>query len=239
MIERHLAKLRARHPISRAEEQVIRGLISETRKVEAGKTVIHAGEKLNASTLLLDGIMSRFKDLRSGARQITELHVAGDFADMHSFTLKRLDHNIGSLTECTVGTVPHERIRRMVEAHPRLGRIYWFGTNLDAAIHREWEVSLGLRSASQRLAAFICEMHVRLGLVGLTSGASFALDLTQAEMAECMGITNVHANRSLKLLRELGLVTLRPRHVLILDQDGLRRHADYDPGYLYLDAEPL
>lgn len=94
MIETHLLKLRKRDSISPAEEAVIGGAISEIRKVRADQLFIEQGQELKVSTLLLKGWMGRSRDLRGGERQITELHVAGDFVDLHSFTLKRLEHDI-------------------------------------------------------------------------------------------------------------------------------------------------
>src|SRR5215212_11411092 len=76
MIERHLMKLRARDAISRDEEQEIRKLMSRVVTVPPDRTVIHAGEELGESTLLLDGWMARAKVLPSGQRQLAELHVA-------------------------------------------------------------------------------------------------------------------------------------------------------------------
>ena len=98
MIERHFLRLRARHDIDSEEEAAIRSAIGEVREYQAGRTVIHAEEYIDQSTLLLDGLMCRYKDLKNGQRQIAELHVPGDFADVHSYVLKRLDHNIMTLT---------------------------------------------------------------------------------------------------------------------------------------------
>ena len=75
-------KLRARDEISSKEEQAIRAAISEEREYRSDHTFIKAGVELSVSTLLLDGLMCRYKDLRSGERQISELHVPGDFADL-------------------------------------------------------------------------------------------------------------------------------------------------------------
>jgi CRP-like cAMP-binding protein len=236
MIERHLAKLRARHSVSPAEEEAIRGLVADTRRYEPDRVIVRAGESLDFSTLLLEGLLCRHKDLRSGERQISELHVAGDFADLHSFTLKRLDHEVSTLTECAVGIVPHERLSALFAEHRRLGLIYWFSTNLDAAIHREWTVSLGRRSTPSRMAHLFCELHVRLGLVGLARDLAFALPLTQLELAECLGVTSVHVNRVLRELRERGLVDFRGGQVTIQDLPGLEQAAEFDPSYLYLDA---
>lgn len=235
MIDRHLMKLRARDEVTEQEEQAIRAAVSETRQYPADHVFIRSGQEQNVSTLVLSGVMCRYKDLRDGRRQIMELHIAGDFADLHSFTLKRLDHNVMTLTPCEVAIVPHERLQEITEQHPHLTRIYWFSTNLDAAIHREWVVSLGIRSALARLAGLFCELHIRLGLVGLTDGDSYELPLTQPELAECVGITAVHVNRTLKDLRERGLVEFRGKRVNILDLPGLRAAAEFDTGYLHLE----
>ena len=100
MITAHLKKLKLRSAISAEEEQVIRDLVSETRQVRADQVLVRTGEYLNSSLLLLDGWLVRSKDVPSGERQILEIHLAGDFADLHGYTLKRLDHDVVSLTEC-------------------------------------------------------------------------------------------------------------------------------------------
>lgn len=239
MIDKHLRKLRARDEVSAEEERVIREAAGPAREVPARTTIIRAGDLLSASTLLLDGLMCRYKDLRNGERQITELHVAGDFVDLHSFTLKRLDHNIMALSPCRIALVPHERLTRITEEHPHLARIYWFTTNLDAAIHREWELSLGRRTALSKTAHLLCELQVRLGLVDLADDVGYDLRLTQIDLAECLGLTAVHVNRTLRQLREQGLVTVNKGRVEILDPAGLRKVAEFDPAYLYLERRPL
>lgn len=238
MIEKHLMKLRVRDAISAEEEQALRDAMGEVQTIAADRTFIPAGKELTSSTLLLEGFVCRYKDLSDGQRQITELHVAGDFADLHSFTLKYLDHNIMTLTTSKVVQVPHENLKKITEAHPHLARVMWFSTNLDAAIHREWEVSLGRRSALQRAAHLFCELQVRLGLVGLSTEHEYALPITQAELAECLGLTSVHVNRVLKELRDRELVAFRSSRVTIRDLAGLQRVAEFDPAYLYLDRRP-
>jgi CRP-like cAMP-binding protein len=235
MIEAHMLKLRARDEVSAEEEQAIRGAIADVKVIPADKTVIRAGEEVNVSVLLLDGLLCRYKDLRDGSRQISELHVAGDFADLHGFTLKRLDHSVMTLTPCRIALVPHERIAAITTKHPHLGRLWWFTTNVDAAIHREWVLSLGRRSALARVAHLFCELRVRLEIVGLADPTGYNLPLTQTDLAECLGLTSVHVNRVLKQLREGGLVEFRSQRVSILDRRGLERAAEFDPAYLYLE----
>jgi CRP-like cAMP-binding protein len=230
-------KLRLRDEISAEEEAALRQAIGTPREVPADKTLIRAGQQLTESTLLLDGMMCRYKDLRNGGRQISELHVAGDFLDLHGFTLKKLDHGIMTLTPCLIVAVPHDRLKEITERHPHLTRLLWFSTNLDAAIHREWVLSLGRRTALARTAHLFCELYVRLEIVGLTDGLTFRLDLTQLELAECLGLTSVHVNRTLRALRERGLVEFRGGLVNIWDFDGLALAAEFTTDYLSLEKK--
>ncbi len=237
MIEAHLRKLRKRDEISPDEEQAIRDAVSEPRDVPADKTIIKAGVEVSSSTLLLEGMMCRYKDLQDGQRQITELHVAGDFVDLHSFTLKRLDHNVMSLTPCRIAVMSHERLQDITERFPHLTRVYWFSSNLDAAIHREWELSLGRRDAMSRIAHLFCELFVRLEIVGLTDKSSFEFPLTQNDVAECLGLTSVDVNRTLQELRKRELIELAGRRLTILDSPSLEAVAEFDPRYLYLELK--
>jgi CRP-like cAMP-binding protein len=238
MIEAHLKKLRARDDISAQEEQAVRGLVSQVVDVPQDRTVIRHDEELNQSMMLLSGWLARAKDLPSGQRQLAELHVAGDFADLHSFTLKRLDHDVISMTRCRIGLVPHERLKDLTEGFPHLARVYWLMTNIDAAIQREWTLSLGRRSAIARMAELFCELNVRLGIVGLSHDNSFDFPLTQAELGECLGLTSVHVNRTLQELRRRDLVELHNRRVTIKDLRALEQIAEFDRSYLYLDQRP-
>lgn len=239
MLTAHLKKLKLRTDISSEEERVIRGLISETRRVGPDQPVVRAGEELHHSLLLIDGWLVRAKDLASGERQVLEIHVSGDFADLHGFTLKRLDHDVVTVTDSLIGMVPHERLTEMTRDHPHLTRVYWLMTNVDAAITRELALSLGQRSAISRMAHLFCELHVRLGIIGRTNGDSFEFPLTQRELSECLGLTVVHVNRTLQELRRRQIVETENRGIRILDMKALQALAEFDPAYLQLQHRPL
>ena len=239
MISVHLKKLKRRIEISSDEERALRSVVTETRRVGPDQVLIRSGQELNVSLLLIDGWLARSKDLPGGQRQVTQLHVAGDFADLHSFTLKCLDHDVMTLSDCIIGVAPHERIKDVTERFPKIARYYWFSTNVDAAITRELALSLGQRSAISRMAHLFCELHVRLDAVGHARDDGFDFPLTQRELSECLGLTVVHVNRTIQELRRRGLVELENRQLTILDKRGLEGVAEFDPSYLYLDRAPL
>jgi len=228
-------KLRARDTLSDEEEQVLRDAVSETRTFAAGQIIVPAGKQLTDSTLLTEGIIGRYKDLASGERQIQELHVAGDFVDLHGFLLKSLDHNVAAVSACTIALVPHVGLKHITEQHPHLARMLWFSTLLDASIQRETILSIGRRSALARISHLMCEFAVRLGVVGLADRKGFDLPMTQADLADATALTPVHVNRMLRQLRDQEILTFRSGRVTIHDWDRLVHEAEFDPDYLHLE----
>jgi CRP-like cAMP-binding protein len=187
MIEKLLLKLRARDQLELPEEMALRNVISDLVDIPAKQTIWRRGAPVDRSTLLVAGIMCRYKDLRNGQRQITALHVPGDFVDLHGFTLKRLDHDLMSLSPSRIAHVPHDKLTAITRELPHLTRLLWFTTNLDAAMHREWELSLGQRTGAARAAHLFCELYERLKIVGLVEGSEFDLPINQTELGECLG----------------------------------------------------
>jgi CRP-like cAMP-binding protein len=233
-----LLKLRARDTISDEEEQVLRRSVSEIKEFPRGKVIVRAGVEVNQCTLLFEGLVCRYKDLSDGQRQVMELHLAGDFLDLHSFLLKQLEHHVGSMTPVRLALVPHEEIRKITENYPHLARMLWFSTLLDAAIHRERILSVGRRSAVSRIAHLFCELYLRLKIVGMVDGYSYRLPITQADIADASGLTSVHVNRMLKQLRDQGLMVFRNNEVVIQDWERLQQVAEFSDRYLYLEQRP-
>jgi CRP-like cAMP-binding protein len=233
-----LQKLRARDEMTAEEEQVLRDAVTEEYEIGPGRRILKAGSDLQASLLLISGFVARYRDLASGERQIQELHVAGDFVDLHGFLLKKLDHNIGSVSHCRFAIVPHDTLKRITEEYPHLSRMLWFSTLLDASIQRETIVSVGRRSACARIAHLMCELRTRLGVIGQADDQGFALPVIQADLADATGLTSVHVNRMLKLLRDDGIMTFRQNWVTIHDWDRLVEAAEFDNAYLHLEYRP-
>jgi CRP-like cAMP-binding protein len=233
-----LLKLRARDILTEEEERVLRSGVSDIQEIAAGRTIVRAGVTVSESHLLVQGIVARYKDLADGQRQIMELHVPGDFVDLHGFLLKRLEHNVGALTPVRLAFVPHDRLRRITEDHPHLARLLWFSTLMDASIHREHILSVGRRTALSRIAHLLCELYLRLEVVGLAAAGRFHLPLIQADLADVTGLTSVHVNRMLKSLRDEALLTFRGGEVTIHDWERLQQIAEFNPDYLYLERRP-
>jgi CRP-like cAMP-binding protein len=225
-------KLESRDTLSTDERQALAAVIMRTRMFRAGELMIREDQVLTESTLILEGFAARTKTLRDGKRQITSVHIGGDFVDLHAFLLKKIDHSIEALTACTVAIVPHRELERITEQHPHLTRMLWLSTVIDAAVHRTWLVAMGRRSAAAQMAHFVCEMFLRLQVIGQTQDRRFRLPLTQMELGDIMGLSSVHVNRVLQDLRGRALLQWQEQVVTILNWDKLSELAEFDPTYL-------
>lgn len=239
MIDLFIRKLRARHNVSKEEESALRSANWISRRFDRLDTMVRSGTQMTHSILLLSGFAFRCKYTADGVRQIVENNIAGDFVDLHGFLLGRLEHDIIAASRCEIATVAHSELKRITDQSPRLARMLWFQTLVDAAIHREWMLVLGKKRSRARVAQLFCEMHARLKLVGLTTGGHFPLPFNQQEMADVTGMTSVHLNRCLKELREGGLATFRAGQVEIHDMPGLVQEAQFDPTYLHTGAHNI
>jgi len=236
-IIRLICAIERRDALSQEEREVLASTISSIRAVPAGTVLVRAHQTINESTLLLEGFVARQYDQPTGQREITALHLPGDFLDLHSLTLKELDHDVVALTPARVASAPHECLRRVTETHPHLTRLLWFLTTVDAAMHRQWIAVLG-QAAAGRVAHLLCELQARLALVGLANEHEYALPLTQMDLADMTGLTSVHVNRTLRKLRESNLADVRGGQVKIPDIHALRGFAEFDPAYLYMRRQP-
>jgi CRP-like cAMP-binding protein len=223
--------------LSPAERLTLDAMIERTKDIAAGEDLVREGDKPSHSILLLSGFAARYTLVDDGRRQIMAVHVTGDFVDLHSFVLKTMDHSVGALTRCKIALVPHDFLQGITERLPHLTRLLWLDTLVDASTHREWIVGMGRRSALEQLAHFVCELYVRLEVLGLVDGGSFELPLTQTDLGDALGLSLVHINRTVRELRESGLVAWRGAQVTIKNWDKLVALAQFDPTYLHLNRE--
>lgn len=233
-----IRKLRVWDEVSREEEAVLRDMLLPPTIIEAHHDIVAEGSRRSSSTLLVDGFAARYKLVEDGGRQITAVHVPGDFVDLHSFLLHQMDHGVSALTACRVATLPHPSLASIVKHYPHLGRLLWLATLVDGSIKREWLVGMGRRTATARLAHLICGVASRLEVVGLAPKHQFLFPATQTDLGDMLGTSAVHMNRSLQELRARSLIQWKGHVVKILDWEGLTGFADFDPAYLHLRREP-
>jgi CRP-like cAMP-binding protein len=232
-------RVELRRQLSEMDKAALQQAVDRTFVVSAREEIAREGATLSSSTLLLSGFAARSHMTEAGTQQITALHIPGDFIDLHSFPLKVMDHTVVAITECTLATFPHSALEQIVASRPNLTMALWLLTTLDAAIHREWLVSMGATSSDAHMAHLFCEIFMRLRAVGLTCGNKFPFPMTQHQLAASLGISDVHVNRVLQELRGRSLIRFDGKEAVILDWPALVRLGQFDPMHLHLPGNDV
>ncbi len=220
--------------LSEAEFEDLRSLPVRVRDVARNETINLEGEHVEHCMLLVEGFVARHQETRAGMRQILSFYVPGDIPDLQTLHLSTMDHTIASITSSKIAMIPHDALHDICDRNRWIAGALWRETLIDAAIARTWLRCIGRQQAHSRIAHLLCELHERLDAVGLAEHPT-RMPITQAEFADATGLSAVQVNRTLRDLRQEGLITVQKREMIVHDLARLHRVAEFDPLYLHLD----
>ena len=229
-----LDKLVARSNLGAAEQQAILALPSQPMQIQTNHDFVRIGERVHHACFVVAGLVGRFGQNRDGGRQITAVHIPTDMVDLHSVVAPDACSALQALAVTTILKVPHGALREAAHLYPAIAEAFWRECVVDAAVLAEWVVNVGRRDAKSRLAHLLCEVACRVEGAGEKIGFAFEFPATQAHLADMTGLTPVHVNRSLRILRDENVVEVRARTVRILDWKRLIAIGDFDGRYLRL-----
>lgn len=211
-------------------------LTRHSKTFESGQDLVRQGERPEFVYIVLDGWACRYKHLSDGRRQILAYLLPGDVCDTNMFLLERMDHSIGLMCEGRVARVSREDINQTLEYRTAIHRALMWEKAVEQATAREWILNIGRRDAYEKLAHLFCELWARMRAIGRIAGdLSFALPLTQDDLADTTGLSAVHVNRTLQRMRREDLITLRQQRLTIIDPVRLAGLAGFDDSYLHFN----
>jgi CRP-like cAMP-binding protein len=225
-------KLSCYMALTTGEVAFLNSLHEPTRKVPRHREIIVAGRRYDCLFILCSGVVSRYKVLPDGKRQVLNLGLPGDFIGVPACLFDVAVNSVSSLTDVVLSAVSFEKLSGLFAQFPRLGAALFWSTACDAAMYDEHLVDLGRRSAYERLAHLILEVLIRLRAAGLADELSYTLPLTQEFMADVLGLSGPHINRMIRCLREEGLATIEDQHVVVHDLASLSALASFEEHYL-------
>ncbi|TWB96116.1 Crp/Fnr family transcriptional regulator [Bradyrhizobium macuxiense] len=227
-----LSKLARRLMLSPSDQKALLAAASPPRHVAKGDHLIEEGQKTTSLVILCSGMARSLRTLEDGSQQIVAIFVAGEALNPGELMFPRSRTAISALTPATSLPIPLEKLNQLVSERPTIARALWWETAAQAAIQQEWMVWLGRRSASVRLAHLLCEVSYRLQAGDQDAKDAFDLPLTQHELADILGLSTVHVNRTLQVLRSRNLIELSRNRLTIRDKAGLYEIAEFDIQYL-------
>lgn len=236
-LELMLRNLELRSPLSADDRQAVLALPYTLRTLEAATYTIREADPPTSCGVLVTGFAYRQKLTGDGARQIVALHIPGDALDFQNLFLDVSDHSVQMLTRGDVAFVARDDIQKLARSHSAIGHAILVKILVEASIFREWVLNVGRRDARVRMAHLLCEFAVRLEAESLTHDYAFELPMTQEQLADAVGLTPVHVNRTLKVLEAEGLITRTRRMVSFPDWKRMREVGDFNQRYLHLEPQ--
>lgn len=220
-------------PLSDDDRRAVLALPLVRRTFSRNAYLVREGEHTVHCNLLLSGFAYRHKLASHGARQIISIHIPGEFVDLQNALLEVADHNVQILSRAELAIIPRAALHDLIASRPQVGRALWIDTLIDASIFREWVVNVGRRDAKARIAHLLCELVLRLRSSGQCSEPTCDFPFTQEQIGDATGLTPVHTNRTLQVLRREGVIGLADSKLTVLDWDKLAAEGDFSELYLH------
>jgi CRP-like cAMP-binding protein len=230
-------KLATRVALGEKVRKAIASLCFDVEHVTPKRDIIPEGDPQNRQLrILLDGAAGQFSQLRDGGLQIDALYFGGDALNLAAVLLPGHCFGVQALSACTVAKIPQAVVDGLTNDFPTIARAFSGDLAANGSILAEWVTNIGRRDATARLAHLLCEIVVRLTMIGRCNGLRFELPLTQAQLGDALGLTSVHVNRVTQSLKKLGVISAAGRTVEICDWKELQNIAGFDPCYLHLES---
>ncbi|EBA11138.1 Crp/Fnr family transcriptional regulator [Roseobacter sp. CCS2] len=225
-------KLGALCLMSDEEITFMEGLQNHIVDIEKGRDFVEEGSDLRTTCVISEGWAVRYIMLEDGRRQILSYALPGDIIGLHINFRAQATYSAAALTPLKVATIDPRRMTEISQKFPVLAAGLSWCTAREFAILGDQTVRLGRLAAPERLAHFLLELWHRLDLINEVDGTWIDMPMTQSDLADTLGLSLVHTNRSLKTLRDANLVTVTRDAVRLDDVNALMNMSHFNPDHL-------
>lgn len=220
-------------PLSGPETAAINVLSRQTQLLGNEQSLYLEGDRIDRNYVVLSGWVSRHRILEDGRRQITSFALPGDFLSHNNAFVSRRGHSATAHGRAVLASVSDADIAELGQGFPRLGIAFSTLAAREQFLLEEQVIRIGRQSAFERVGHMMLEFLHRLNAAEKNKGLGYQLPITQEVLGDALGLSLVHINRTLRRLRNEGLIAMdHTRQVTILDHDRLAAIAEFSPDYL-------
>jgi CRP-like cAMP-binding protein len=221
-------------PHSDAELSLVRQLKRREHALDAGATLIHEGQTEAPLFTLLHGWAFRFKTLSDGRRQILNFLLPGDFIGVQQKMGDGAAHGVVALTDARLCVFHRDALWELHRQQPSMGfNVTWLTAHEESLVDDNL-LSIGRRTAEERVATALILLYKRAAAVTPpVPDLGIRFPVTQQHLADALGLSLTHTNKTLRKLQRRGLYLIEDGHLRLLDVKALSRLAD-----LYGDGKP-
>lgn len=203
------------------------------KKTFAKGKIIYEQDNINKDCFIVThGWAYRYTDLYDGSRQVISYYLPGDIINPFASAIPKSNYSVAAITNLRVSICKPEYLMELFATQPKLGLLYTALLSCGDASMAEQIVRIGRRSAYQRVTHLLLELYYRLRLVGHAENYTFYLPVTQSLLADTLGLSVVHMNRTLYKLRLANLIRIRSHKIDLINIEKLMEIAEYKCNYL-------
>lgn len=222
-----LAERFSRHVrLSAAESDALARLEEQERRYRRGNVVISENEPARELFIVRSGWLHSSVVLGNGSRQIMRFHFQAELVGLPLLAFRDSPETVTCVTDAVLAPTSRERIATLMTDHPRLAGLLLALSVAGRVSLADRLASIGRTSARARVASLLCDIYLRMRLLGLADGG-IQLPLTQEEIGDATGLTAVHVNRMMRALGEDGIIDRNGSHLRVLDEAGLCGEANF------------
>ena len=225
--------------LTEAETELLESLERVDRAMPAGTTIRLEGEKTENFFTLKSGWAIAEQHLANGQRQIIDVFVPGQIVGLREIAYETGLCTFSTLTDAVVCPFPKQRITEIFAQSARLTDLFFLILAREQATLVERITNLGRRSAIQKVAHFLLELHERLALSNPSMGSTIRLPMTQRCIGDTLGLSSVHISRSFSRLTLGGLISRSGSQITINNKSDLQELAGFSRAYLDIDLSWL
>lgn len=194
-------------------------------QAQPGTTILLEGSSSPQLYTVLQGMGTRYVTLEDGQRQVINFAFPGDFIGLQASLMGEMKHSVEATTDMVLCIFRREDLWSLFRAHPdRAYDLTWIAAAEEHFLG-ETIATLGRRDAIQRIAWALLRMYQRLRALGLARGGSVPLPFRQQDLADALGLSLVHTNKTLSKLRERELVRWTDGLLTLFDRTELAQIA--------------
>ena len=225
--------------LSPEDENLLNSLEKSPRDYARHTVLWKQGEASDQFYTVRHGWACIYRNMPDGSRQVLDVYVPGDVIGLREFAFRRRVSNLLAITDASLCPFPKSRLAEVFESSKLLCNLFFMISARDQAILVERLINLGRRTAREKIAHFLLEMAHRLDKACINVHDCNHLPLTQVLLADALGLSSVHINRTLSELKQEKRVSMGPGGITLLDRDGLVDVAGFDPEYLQEDVDSM
>ncbi len=222
-----LRKLDAFKPVSPQELAFIQDFRTGAGFAAAGTSIISEQNPNGKLFTLYAGWAFRYKTLSDGRRQILNFLLPGDLIGLQQEFADGASHGVEALTDTVLCVFPRDGLWNLFRQFPSLGYdVTWLAAREEGMVDENL-LTAGRRNAAERVAMLLIHLYRRAERLGLADAGSIEFPVNQQHIADALGLSLVHTNKTLRRLAQLGLHELREGRLRLLNPKALHRLADY------------